>query len=449
MAYLPHTEEDRRRMLETIEKNDVEELLEAVPEELRQKKPLNLPPPSAEMDTVSLLRELASVNGDLDSYTSFLGAGIYDHFIPSVVSHITSRPEFYTAYTPYQPEVSQGTLTAIFEYQSMIAELTAMDVSNASVYDGGSALAEAASMALALSKKRNGLVVSKGIHPFYREVMKTCLTGQEVEIVEVPVTGGLTDLDRLRDECCDNTAAVIVQSPNFVGSIEDLKEVGEAATACGALFIAVVDPISLGILKPPGEFGADIVIGEGQALGNHPSFGGPLFGFFACRDKHKRSLPGRLVGQTVDEDGKRGFVLTLQTREQHIRREKATSNICTNQALNALAATVYMSLMGKEGLREVAQLCIQKAHYAREKINELEGFSSPWDTPFFKEFPVRTTTFPGEVIERLKSKGFLAGVSAGCFDSSLDDVLLVAVTERRTKEEIDKLVELLGDLGGT
>jgi glycine dehydrogenase subunit 1 len=435
-------------MLDTIGVRDLDELLEAIPRELRLESPLDLPPPVSEMEAVSLLKKLSLLNGDLDSYVSFLGAGIYDHYIPSVVSHITSRPEFYTAYTPYQPEVSQGTLTAIFEFQTMITELTGMDVSNASVYDGGSALAEAAVLALSVAKNRGELLVSKGVHPFYREVMKTYLGGQDVTIDEICLSGGLTDLQVLKEKCCDNTAAVIVQSPSFVGSIEDLREIGKSAVSCGALFIAVVDPISLGVLKPPGEFGADIVVGEGQALGNTPSFGGPLFGFFACKDKYKRQLPGRLVGETVDSEGKRGYVLTLQTREQHIRREKATSNICTNQALNALAATVYMSAMGKEGLRETALQCIKKASYARQRIVELKGYSSPWETPVFKEFPVRTPVPPGEIIERLKSNGILAGVDAGCFDRDLEDILLVAVTERRTRAEIDTFVEILGEQGG-
>jgi len=444
MAYLPHTPEDRSRMRDVIGIRKIDDLLGAIPPELRQSAPLDLPPPISEMEVVSLLKRLASENGDLDSYISFLGAGSYDHFIPSVVSHIISRPEFYTAYTPYQPEVSQGTLTAIFEYQTMIAGLTGMEVSNASVYDGGSALAEAAIMALSIVKNRRKLLVSAGVFAFYRRVMHTYLTGRDVTTEEIPLSGGLTDLDILREKCCDDTAAVIIQNPNFVGSIEDLRAVGQAAVTCGALFVTVVDPISLGILKPPGDFGADIVVGDGQALGNTPSFGGPCFGFFACKEKYKRQLPGRLVGETVDTDGRRGYVLTLQTREQHIRREKATSNICTNQALNALAATVYMSVMGKEGLREAALLCLKKASYMREKILELPGYEAPWDVPFFKEFPVRTHISPGEIIEKMKSRGYLAGVDAGCFDRDLDGIMLMAVTEKRTREEIDGFIEALG-----
>jgi glycine dehydrogenase subunit 1 len=338
---------------------------------------------------------------------------------------------------------------AIFEYQTMICQLTGMDVSNASVYDGGSAVGEAALMALALGKTRRKILVSKGNHYFNRVVMKTYVSGQHVEIRELPLRNGRTDIDALRDECGDDTAAVIIQNPNFVGSIEDMKAVGEAANACGAVFIAVVDPLSLGVLAPPGEFGAGIVVGEGQALGNAPSFGGPLFGFFATRDEFKRLLPGRLVGQTVDADGKRGYVLTLQTREQHIRREKATSNICTNQALNALAGTVYMSLMGKEGLVQVGLLCLKKAHYARKKMLEIGGFTSPWDAPVFKEFPVRTPVSPGVIIEKLKKRKILAGVDGGCFDREFEGILLVAVTERRTREEIDTFIEALREeVGG-
>ncbi len=445
MVYTPHTPEDRLAMLEAIGVRELEDLLGSIPEELRLGKPLDLPEPLSEMEAVGLLRGIAARNGDLDEYVSFLGAGIYDHHIPAAVSHITSRPEFATAYTPYQPEVSQGTLTAIFEYQTMICELTGMDVSNASVYDGGSAVAEAAIMSLALGKKRNRILISEGVHAFYRGVTRTYLAGQDVSVEEVGLSGGLTDIDRLEDLAGDDTAAVIVQSPNFMGSIEDFRAVGELAGRCGAVFIAVVDPISLGILKPPGEFGAGIVIGEGQALGNAPSFGGPLFGFFACREDYKRHLPGRLVGRTVDADGKRGFVLTLQTREQHIRREKATSNICTNQALNALAATVYMSLMGREGLRETALLCLKKAHYAKKEITALEGFSTPWNVPTFKEFPVRTPVDPGEIITRLEKEKILAGVDAACFDRDMEGILLVAVTERRTKREIDRFVDLLGN----
>lgn len=443
MAYSSHTREDRQRMLEAIGVCEPEDLLLSIPRELRVNSSLDLPPPLSEMETVALLVGLASMNADLDSYVSFLGTGIYDHFIPSVVSHITSRSEFATAYTPYQPEVSQGTLTAIFEYQTMICELTGMDVSNASVYDGGSALAEAALMALALGKTRKEILVSKGTHFFLRGVMKTYLAGQDARVRELPLAGGHTDLDALREACGDRTACIIVQTPNFVGTVEDLKEIGEAAAACGAVFIAVVDPISLGILRPPGDFGAGIVVGEGQALGNSPSFGGPVFGFFACRDEYKRLLPGRLVGQTVDAEGKRGYVLTLQTREQHIRREKATSNICTNQALNALAGTVYMALLGKEGLRRVGLLCLKKTHYARTQILGLGGFSSPWDAPVFKEFPVRTPVPPGEIIEKLKSRKILAGVDAGCFDRDMEGLLLVAVTERRTREDIDLFVDNL------
>jgi glycine dehydrogenase subunit 1 len=444
MVYTPHTPEDRRVMLEAIGVRELEDLLGAIPEELRLRKPLDLPEPVSEMEAVEILRGIAASNGDLDEYVSFLGAGIYDHYIPAAVSHITSRPEFSTAYTPYQPEVSQGTLTAIFEYQTMICELTGMDVSNASVYDGGSAVAEAAIMAMALGKKRNRILLSGGVHAFYRGVTRTYLAGQDAVIEEVGLSGGRTDLDRMADLCGDDTAAVVVQSPNFMGSIEDLRAVGELAKRCGAIFIAVVDPISLGILRPPGDFGAGIVVGEGQALGNAPSYGGPLFGFFACREGYKRHLPGRLVGQTVDVDGKRGFVLTLQTREQHIRREKATSNICTNQALNALAATVYMSLLGREGLRDVALLCLKKAHYAKQRITALEGFSVPWNVPTFKEFPVKTPVDPGDIIMRLEKEKILAGVDAACFDRDMEGILLVAVTERRTKQEIDRFVEALG-----
>lgn len=444
MGYVPHTEADRQRMLEAIGVDSIDRLFEVVPEESRYPS-LDLPPGLSEMEVVRLFQGLAEENADLDHHPCFLGAGAYRHFIPAVVDHVLRRGEFNTAYTPYQPEASQGTLTAIYEYQSMICDLTGMDVTNASLYDGASAVAEAALMAARITR-REELVVARNVHPAYRQVLRTYTQG-----LGLPIRGvgydhqGRVDLASARETLSSASACLIVQHPNFFGCLEDLSSASELAHRVGALLVACLDPIALGLFRPPGEEGADLVAGEGQALGNPLSFGGPYLGFLACRQEYMRQLAGRLVGMTTDTQGRRGFVLTLQTREQHIRREKATSNICSNQALVALAATVYLAAMGKQGLRQVAELCFHKAHYAARQIEGLPGFALPFGE-FFKEFVVKTTLSPREVNAKLWERGIVGGYDLGPDYPELADGLLLCVTEMNPKEEIDALVEVLGEM---
>lgn len=439
MPFIPNTDADRREMLTAIGVESFEELLEAIPAELRWKGTLSLPPGCSEMEAVRELEALAGTNVAGPEAVSFLGAGAYDHFIPGAVAELLARSEFYTAYTPYQAEVSQGTLTAIFEFQTLICQLTGMEVANASVYDGASGLGEAALMAHAATGRRE-LVVAETVHPLYRRVLRTYTGGLGMIIREVACPGGQADPAALEQVTGPQTAAVMIQHPNFLGVLEPQDEVVRLAQKAGALAVVCADPISLTILKPPGEAGADIAVGEGQPLGIPQGFGGPLLGFLACRQKLLRRMPGRLVGQTTDSRGRRGFVLTLQTREQHIRRDKATSNICTNHALCALAATMYLGLMGQEGLLGVARLCLQKSHYAHDRICRIPGFRAGFEKPFFREFVVRTPVPPGRVVAELSARGLLAGVDLSTFGPGLDDGLLVAVTEKRTRQDIDRLV---------
>ena len=443
MGYVPNTEKDKKEMLRTIGVDDIEKLLTDIPDEVRLKKELNLPNPLSEIELKKVMLSLSEKNADLLHYTSFLGAGAYDHYIPSVVEHMVSRTEFYTAYTPYQAEASQGMLQSIYEFQSMICELTGMEAANASMYDGASATAEAAMMALRITKRKE-ILVSRSLHPNYRMVLKTYLQGIGIPIKEITFKDGITDADALSSFISDNTAAVIIQQPNFFGCIEELSAISAIAKKFGALFIVSVDPISMGILKSPGELGADIVVGEGQSLGNSLSFGGPYLGFFATRKEHVRQMPGRLVGATVDGQGKRGYCLTLQTREQHIKRERATSNICTNQALCALAATVYLSVIGKEGLRKAAELCLQKAHYSQREITKIKGFSSPFSASFFKEFVIKIPVSAEKILKELLKEKIIGGLDIGNYYPELKDHLLICVTEKRTREEMEKFVELLG-----
>ncbi|SEN36564.1 aminomethyl-transferring glycine dehydrogenase subunit GcvPA [Lihuaxuella thermophila] len=443
--YLPMTEQDRKEMLSTIGVESIEDLFSEIPESVRFKGRLNIPEPMPEPVLIRHMNRLAGKNASFDQYTSFLGAGVYEHHIPSVVNHVISRSEFYTAYTPYQPEISQGELQAIFEFQTMICELTGMDVANSSMYDGPTALAEAASMAAAVSRKRK-IVVSRAVHPEARAILATSAKGLGLTVVEVPCADGLTDLKQLEAAADEDTAAVIVQSPNFFGNIEDLAAIEKTAHAHKGLFIVSANPLSLGILKPPGEYGADIVVGDAQPLGIPASYGGPHCGYFATTQAHMRRIPGRIVGQTVDEEGVRGFVLTLQAREQHIRRDKATSNICSNQALNALAASVYMSAMGKQGMQEVARLNVQKAHYAKKRLAEVKGVETVFNQPFFNEFVIKLSRPVKEVNEELFKAGIIGGYDLGRDYPELKDHMLVAVTEVRTKEEIDQLAEVLGGL---
>ncbi|HEY8347581.1 MAG TPA: aminomethyl-transferring glycine dehydrogenase subunit GcvPA [Symbiobacteriaceae bacterium] len=446
MRYIPITAADKEAMLREIGVSSTEELFAAnIPEEVRLRRPLDLPPPRSEMEVVSAIRGLVRDNADTDQYTCFLGAGAYDHYIPAVVDAIIRRGEFLTAYTPYQPEISQGVLQVIYEYQSLICELTGMAVANASLYDGASALAEAAHMALNHTGRRK-LVVARTVHPHYRQVVRTYTHASGVEVVEAPLRDCQTDLEQLEGLITDEVAAVLVQMPNFLGYLEPVREIERLTHSRGALFITAVDPISLGLLEAPGNYGADIVVAEGQSLGSPLSFGGPYLGILATREAFVRRMPGRIAGTTVDRRGQRGVVLTLQTREQHIRREKATSNICTNQALNALAATVYLCMVGKEGLREVANLCLQKAHYAAARIAQLPGYRLASQAPFFKEFTVLCPRPAAEINRHLLGRRILGGFDTSREYPDLPNAMTIAVTEQRTREQIDTLVAALGEV---
>ena len=444
MAYIPHTKSEREQMLASIGVDKVEDLYEAIPENVRFPD-LDLPDPISEMEITDELFALSEANLEVRHAACFLGAGAYNHFIPAVVDHILLRSEFYTAYTPYQPEISQGTLQAIFEYQSLICNLTGMDVSNASHYDGATALAEAVVLALNQHRgKRSTVVLSPAIHPQYRQVVRTYTQGMGLMLKGDDTLEN--DADALIDLLDDDTTLVAVQYPDFFGRISDLKALGEAAHAVGALMCVVVNPIALGLLRPPGEFGADIVVGEGQPLGIPLSYGGPYVGIFTTREKYVRKMAGRLVGETVDSRGQRGYVLTLTPREQHIRRDKATSNICTNQGLMALAAAVYLTSMGKDGLRRVAELCYHKAHYAAEKINALEGYTLWNDGPFFHEFAIACPKPVAEINEILLGYDILGGYDLGEDYPELKDHMLLAVTEATTREDIDDLVHALEEV---
>ncbi|WP_026572530.1 aminomethyl-transferring glycine dehydrogenase subunit GcvPA [Bacillus sp. UNC438CL73TsuS30] len=442
--YLPMTEEDKRVMLETIGVSSVDELFSDIPEQVRFKGEYNIKAAKSEPALMKELFKMADRNADLKRNASFLGAGVYDHYMPVIVDHVISRSEFYTAYTPYQPEISQGELQAIFEFQTMICELTGMDVANSSMYDGGTALAEAA-MLSAGHTKRKVILVSNAVHPEYREVLKTYAKGQNLSVVEIPVIDGLTDLNELKGLVNADVAAVIVQYPNFFGRIEPLKELEEIIHANKSMFVVSSNPLSLGVLTPPGKFGADIVIGDAQPFGIPSAFGGPHCGYFAVTEKLMRKVPGRLVGQTTDDEGRRGFVLTLQAREQHIRREKATSNICSNQALNALAASVAMTALGKKGVREMAANNMQKTQYAKNAF-KAAGFEIVNDGFSFNEFVVKLNHPVKEINKQLLQKGIIGGYDLGRDYSELTNHMLIAVTEQRTKEEIDTLVKELGDL---
>jgi glycine dehydrogenase subunit 1 len=443
--FLPHTNQDREAMLKTIGASSLEELFQVVPSKHRFPE-LNLPPTLTEMEVVSELKELSDANESTDDLITFLGAGAYNHFIPAAVDAIISRGEFLTAYTPYQPEVSQGTLQAIFDYQSLVAAMTGMDVSNASHYDGATAVAEAVSMAFANFRgKRNKMVFSRAMHPQYRQTVKTYHHGTSIDLVEAStsLSEGPEGLLPLIDE---NTALVVVQYPDFFGHIYDYTILAEAAHKAGALLSIAVNPLALGLLTPPGEFGADIVTGEGQPLGLSLSLGGPYLGLFATRKEYVRKMAGRLVGETIDKNGRRAYVLTLTAREQHIRREKATSNICTNQGLLALASTVYMSLLGKHGLRQVAELCYHKAHYAASQIEKLNGYSLWNHTPFFHEFVVRCPKPVAEINHHLLEHGVLGGYDLGIDYPELANHMLIAVTEMNSRDDIDLLVEVLAEV---
>lgn len=440
--YIPNTEADRAQMLEEIGVKAVEELFCDIPEALRMKGSLDLPEALSEMELSQHMKQLAGKNKGTGQMATFLGAGAYDHYIPSIVKHLAMRSEFYTAYTPYQPEISQGTLQVIFEYQTMMSQLTGMDVANASMYDGGTACVEAAMMAVEAARKST-IAVSETVHPEIRKILHTYLKFREVEVIEIPMKDGVTDSSALRELVNKDTAGVIIQSPNFFGAIEDVTEAEALIHQGKGSLIMVVDPISLGILKSPGQLGADIAVGDAQAFGNPLNFGGPYLGFLAAKSKLVRKMPGRIVGQSVDVDGKRAFVLTLQAREQHIRRYKATSNICSNQGLNALMAAIYLTTMGKKGLREVALQSTQKAHYALERITETKKFKLLFNQPFFKEFAITSDLDSHHVNGELLKEQIIGGYQLERDYPQLKNGLLLCVTEKRTRAEIDRLVALM------
>ena len=428
-------------MLGSLDLQSIDALFKDIPSGARVKEGLKLPSPLSESELLASLRALSEKNLDLDHCPSFLGAGAYNHFIPSAVKHLTGRAEFYTAYTPYQPELSQGILQAIFEYQSMICGLTAMDVANASMYDGATALAEAALLA-ARATGRKEIVVAKTVHPEYRAVLKTYAKAGDLDVKEVDFeSNGIISSEKIG--VSDRSSCFIIQQPNFFGCLENTEKLADEVHSKGALFIVSVDPISLSILTPPGEYGADIVVGEGQSLGNQMSFGGPCLGIFAVKKEFMRQIPGRIVGETVDAEEKRGFVLTLQTREQHIRRERATSNICSNEALAALAATVYLALMGKTGLRNVAELCLQKANYLKTQLAKINGVSIPFAAPTFKEFAVKLPMSCAEFNKKLMKEKIIGGLDLERFYPELKNHMLLCTTELTRKEDMDGLVKNL------
>jgi glycine dehydrogenase subunit 1 len=444
MRYIPHTPDDVQQMLARIGVSSLEELFVEVPANVRLPRPLDLPPALAEAELVRELKALAAKNATPASHLSFLGGGAYQHFIPAAVDLLISRSEFYTAYTPYQPEISQGTLQAIFEFQTLVCQLTGMEVANASMYDGASACAEGVLMAVRLTKRRR-VLLARTLNPRWRAVIATYCRYLELELVEVGYgADGRTDLDDLAAKLDSDTAAVVAGYPNYFGVIEDLAALARLAREAGArLVTGVAEGVALGLLRSPGELGADIVAGEGQSFGIPVSCGGPYLGFFAARLQDVRAMPGRLVGETVDRDGKRDFVLTLATREQHIRREKATSNICSNQGLCALTATVFLSLLGKQGLRELAQQNLAKAAYARAQLDGIKGISLPFAAPCFNEFVVRCGRPPGAVLAELAARNILGGIPLGQDYPELADAFLVCITEQHRRADIDALAAAL------
>ncbi|WP_397539273.1 aminomethyl-transferring glycine dehydrogenase subunit GcvPA [Rummeliibacillus pycnus] len=440
--YLPMTEQDQQEMLKVIGVSSVDELFADIPEKIRFKGDYKIKSAKSESALLKELAQLAKQNANSDEYVSFLGAGVYDHYKPVIVDHVISRSEFYTAYTPYQPEISQGELQAIFEFQTMIAELTGMDLANSSMYDGGTALAEAGMLAAGQTRRKK-LLVSEAVHPIAQDVVKTYAYGQSIEVVTVPLKDGVTDLEALERLIDKDTAGVMVQYPNFYGQIENVQAISDAIHAVKGLSIISANPLSLAILTPPGKLGADITVGDAQPFGIPESFGGPHCGYFATTTKLMRKVPGRLIGETVDEEGRRGYVLTLQAREQHIRREKATSNICSNQALNALAASVAMTALGKKGVQEMAKQNILKTHYAKVAF-ERAGFEVAFQGSHFNEIVVKVKESVEAINEALFEKGIIGGFDLGKVSPEFENHVLIAVTEQRTIEEIDALVQEMG-----
>ncbi len=444
--YVPTTEADIKLMLREIGVKSIEDLLQDIPKELLC-KPINIPDGMSEMELRRSLKSLSDKNANSNKYTSFLGAGAYEHFIPSVVDHLSDRGEFYTCYTPYQPEVSQGTLQAMYEFQSMMCELLAMDVANASMYDGASALAEAAVLALKYKKKEK-IIVSKTVHPEYREVLSTYLQGSDFKLIELEMENGITSVSDLESRIDKNTSCVLVQTPNFFGCLEDNEGLAELTHKNEALFIACVNPMSLGIIKPPGEYNADIAVGDVQALGNYVNYGGPHAGFFATSKELMRKMPGRIAGATTDSKGRRAFALTLQAREQHIRRGKATSNICTNQQFLALRTCIYLSTLGKAGMIEVGKLNVYKSHYAMTKLCELDGIEPLYGNPFFNEFAIKASgdCEVKDINKRLFEAGIIGGLDISRFYPDIQNAMLLCVTETKSKEAIDKLVQTVSNI---
>ncbi|MEK4229922.1 aminomethyl-transferring glycine dehydrogenase subunit GcvPA [Solibacillus sp. FSL H8-0538] len=440
--YLPMTEQDKKEMLELIGVSSVDELFADIPEQVRFEGLYNIKAAKSESALAKELSSLAAKNKDTDTNVSFLGAGVYNHYKPVIVDHVISRSEFYTAYTPYQPEISQGELQAIFEFQTMIAELTGMDLANSSMYDGGTALAEAGMLAAGHTRRKK-LLVSGAVHPEYKDVVATYAYGQSIEIVTIPTKDGVTDVEALKGLVDDQTAGVIVQYPNFFGQVEQLQTLADITHEVKGLFIVSSNPLALGVLTPPGKVGADITVGDAQVFGIAEAFGGPHCGFFAVTNKLMRKVPGRLVGETVDQDGRRGYVLTLQAREQHIRRDKATSNICSNQALLALAASVAMTALGKQGMQEMAKQNIVKTRYAKNAF-EAAGFTVAYQGAHFNEIVVKTNASVTAINKTLIEKGIIGGFDLGRVYPELENHALIAVTELRTKEEIDALVAEMG-----
>ena len=445
MTYIPNTPEDQHIMLEALGLPDLESLLTPVPEDVRLHRPLNLPTALPEPDLKRVLGTMAARNKTLDTTVSFLGAGTYDHALPSVVPHLQRRSEFVTSYTPYQPEVSQGMLQAIYEFQTMVCQITGLDVANASLYDGATAMIEAVLLALGPGG-RGEVVISQGVDPQYRRVLHTYAHARGFTIVEVPTVNGVTSLEALNEAVKTTTAAVVIQQPNFFGCVEDVRSIEPIAHKGKAVFVSTItEPASLSLLATPGEYGADIAVGEMMSFGNTMSYGGPALGFMAARNKYMRLLPGRLVGQTIEEgNGKRtGYVLTLQTREQHIRRERATSNICTNQSLLAVGATIYLAALGKQGFRELGELCVQKAHYAQRRITAIPGFKAAFGGPFFDEFVIESPVRIGQLQRRFEQAGIIGGYPLAQDYPDLPNAMLFCVTETRTKADIDLLVDVL------
>ncbi len=447
MRYIPHTESDIREMLSSIGIDKVDELFQSIPESLRLERPLNLPSALPEANLVQTLKRMENRNLNSDEYSILLGAGAYRHFTPSIVNHLILRGEFSTCYTPYQPEVSQGTLQAIFEFQSLVSLLMGMDIANASLYDGSTALAEAILMAERVTGGDHYLIANS-VHPEYREVVKTYTRGTVIQSKEISFgENGQTDLQAIKNQITDQTMAVVLQSPNFFGVIEEYQELGEFLKNTKTLLIVVVaETTSLGILKPPGERGADIAVGEGQALGLPVSYGGPYVGLFACGEKFFRQVPGRIVGQTLDRNGNRAYALTLATREQHIRREKATSNICTNQGLCALAVTIYLTLMGKQGMRELAIQNLKHADYLKNRLAKIPQFKIKFSGDTYNEFVLECPVSAKQIQDKLLQEKIVAGLPLGDFFPDLENCLLVCATELTSQDEMDRFLDRLAAL---